>query len=366
MVMYDDLLLVVDAYLSNKERSEACLNLINQLKEILPEYEILLINKSKESYGLEKQVDHYFNYGKSFLVGYPPEDIISNENYELPYVYAGNDQGVCENWLPLKGISDHVASVYNSFIIASNLTKMLGYNKLFRVEYDTIFDKDELLDIKKDLQKDWEYLFYGKRQEGKWAKPWHYLIDVHICGYSPDLFNGFTLVKNDDEYWKLCNKIDYFGKWIEYVISHVLEYQLKEKEIKGICYEGFWYDLFPKTQFDIISGSGGWIDKWKSMPKICKVSYDQGITEVTNEFTLFYWNDQESDLTIKTKIYDDDTLIHDFDITLKNNYTYIEKFPLEKELRIEKTNIIKGNIEEYTEYISPQTITQHNTRFMYK
>jgi hypothetical protein len=250
--------------------------------------------------------------------------------------------------------------------MASNLTKMIGYDRLFRVEYDTIFDKDELLEIKKDLEKDWEYLFYGKRQEGQWAKPWHYLIDVHICGYSVDLFNNFKLVKNDNEYWKLCNKIDYYGKWIEYIIPHVLEYQQKERNINGIHYEGFWKDLFPKTQFDIISGSGKWADKWKSMPKVCKISYDQGLTEVTDEFTLFYWNDQDSDLNIKTKIYDGDNLIHDFDITLKNNYTYIEKFPLKKELKIEKINTINGETETYTELISPENITELNTRFMYK
>src|SRR6056300_1765193 len=112
MVMYGDLLLVVDAYLSNKERAEACLNLINQLKEILPEYEILLINKSKESYGLEKQVDYYFNYGKGFLVGYPPEDVIKNKQYEVPYVYVETDTGVCENWLPFIGVTDHVVGIY--------------------------------------------------------------------------------------------------------------------------------------------------------------------------------------------------------------------------------------------------------------
>jgi len=363
--MSNDLLLVVDSYLSNKDRADACLNLIGQLKENLPEYEILLINKSKESYGLEKQVNYYFNYGKGFLVGYPPEDVIKNEQYEVPYVYVRTDTGTCENWLPFTEVSDHVAGIYNSFVLSADIAKSLGYKRIFKVEFDTVFDNEELLNIKKDFEKEWEYLFYGKRKEGQFAKPWHYLIDIHICGYSVDLFNGFNIVKNDDEYWALCNKIGYWGKWIEYIIPNVVGYQQREKNIEGICYEGFWYDLFPKTQFDIINGAGGWADKWKSIPKVCRISYNEHEDHVTNEFCLFYWNDNEDVLEIKTKIYDKEEIIYDFSINLNHKHFYLEKFPLNSDLRIEKTNIYNGTVETYIENISPENVGKFSTRFLY-
>lgn len=359
--MSNNLLLVIDSFLSNQSRANACQKLLNQLKTTLPEYEILLINKSKESYGLEKQVDYYFNYGKGFLVGYPPERVLDGR-YELPYVYVDTNLGVCENWLPFTGVTDHVAGMYNSFIIASNLTEMLGYNKLFRVEFDTDFNQEELLEIKNDLQKDWDYIFYGQRQEGQWAQPHHYLIDVHISAFSTDIFKGFDIVKNDKEYWELCDKIKYWGKWIEYIVPQVLEHRQQSEYFNGIHYKGWLRHKFPKTEFDTISGSGGWTDKWKSIPKICRVSYDKGQTENHDEFVLFYWNDQESDLNIESKIYDQDNIIHSTNIKLSPNQFYIEKFPLNKELKIEKIN----NNEHFIEIVSPDNIKQYNTRFLYE
>lgn len=363
--MSNNLLLVIDSYISDSTRAEACSNLITQLRTNLPEYEILLINKSSNSFDLEKQVNYYFNYGKGFLVGYPPEEIIKNEYYEVPYVYVTTNFGTCENWFPFVGVSDHVAGIYNSFVLSADIAKSLGYEKLFKVEFDTVFDTEELLKIKDDLQKEWEYLFYGKRQEGQWAKPWQYLIDIHICGYSVNLFDGFNIVKNDNEYWNLCNKIGYWGKWIEYIIPHILEYQLKYKNIEGICYEGFWYDLFPKTQFDIINGAGGWADKWKSIPKICKVSYNEHEDHIKNEFVLFYWNDKEEPMNISVKVYDQENIIHENSVTLNQNHYHLSKFPLEKELRIEKTNIYNGTEETFVEIVSPENISKFNTRFLY-
>ena len=73
--MTNNLLLVIDSYISDNIRAEACSNLITQLRTHLPEYELLLINKSNNSFDLEKKVDYYFNYGKGFLVGYPPEQV---------------------------------------------------------------------------------------------------------------------------------------------------------------------------------------------------------------------------------------------------------------------------------------------------
>ena len=62
------------------------------------------------------------------------------------------------------------------------------------------------------------------------------------------LFDGFNIVKNDDEFWELCNKLGYWGKWIEYIIPHVLEYQNNKNSLSGIHYEGHWHEKFPKTQ----------------------------------------------------------------------------------------------------------------------
>ena len=46
-------LLVVDAYLSDKERANSCLTIINQLKSEFPNNSILLINKSNKSFNLQ-------------------------------------------------------------------------------------------------------------------------------------------------------------------------------------------------------------------------------------------------------------------------------------------------------------------------
>jgi len=245
--MSNNLLLVIDSYISDSTRAEACSNLITQLRTNLPEYEILLINKSSNSFDLEKQVNYYFNYGKGFLVGYPPEEIIKNEYYEVPYVYVTTNFGTCENWFPFVGVSDHVAGIYNSFVL----------------------------------------------------------------------------------------------------------------------YEGFWYDLFPKTQFDIINGAGGWADKWKSIPKICKVSYNEHEDHIKNEFVLFYWNDKEEPMNISVKVYDQENIIHENSVTLNQNHYHLSKFPLEKELRIEKTNIYNGTEETFVEIVSPENISKFNTRFLY-
>ena len=55
----------------------------------------------------------------------------------------------------------------------------------------------------------------------------NYITDVHALGYNVRLFDGSDLVKNDDDWWDLCEKIGYYGKWIEYVIPHIIEYQRK-------------------------------------------------------------------------------------------------------------------------------------------
>ena len=126
-----DTLLVIDSYLSNIERAYYCENLISQIRNHFSDYKILLINKSKESFGVEKKVDYYFNFGDSFMVGYPPNEIIDSGKYSKPYVFFGTTLGTIENWMPLTGVTDHVAGIYNSFVLSSKISKLLGFEKVF-------------------------------------------------------------------------------------------------------------------------------------------------------------------------------------------------------------------------------------------
>jgi hypothetical protein len=236
------------------------------------------------------------------MVDLPPKCVLDQELYERPYVYVTTELGVCENWMPLTGVTDHVSSIYDSFILSSQFAKSLGYKKIFKIEYDAVLDKEESKLIKEDINKFQDYLLYGKRQEGQWAKPHQYLIDIHFIGYSVDIFSGFDLVKSNDDFWKLCERIGYYGKWIEYVIPNIIEYQRKNTYLEGIVYETPIRELYSKTQFDVLNSPSYWTKKWDNIPKICRVSYDQGKSEVLNEVTIFFWNDKEEDLEHNTKI----------------------------------------------------------------
>ena len=146
--------------------------ILEQLKKLDPSKEILLINKYNNSWGLEKQVNYYSEYLDGFLVGYPPKEVLENEQYDKPYIYFEIEQGILENWMPLEGVSDHVANVYNSFIFSLKEAKKLNYDKVFRIEYDMLFDEEEFKLILNDLDKfeNEDFLIYGKRQEGNWSK----------------------------------------------------------------------------------------------------------------------------------------------------------------------------------------------------
>jgi hypothetical protein len=192
--MNQDTLIFIDSYLSNNERAETCKNLIYQIREFFPEYKLALLNKYNDPWGLDSLTDYYLNHEESIMVGIPPQWILDQELYERQYVYVGTSLGICENWMPLIGVTDHVSSIYDSFILTSEFAKTLGFKKVFKIEYDTILDKEEAYTIKKDINQFKDYLLYGKRQEGQWAKPHHYLADIHIIGYSVDLFSGFNLV----------------------------------------------------------------------------------------------------------------------------------------------------------------------------
>lgn len=360
-------LLVIDSYLSAEDRAESCRNLVKQLREVFDDgYEILLINKSNKDFGLQKEVDYYYNLSNSFMVGYPPKHILDTHRYERPYVYVSVGEGTCENWLPLTGVTDHVAGIYNSFVFASNISNMLGYSHVFKVEYDTVFDMDELRDMKTDIEKEKDYIFYGVRKEGKWAKDYHYLIDVHIVGYSNKIFDGFEIVRNDDEFWKLNEKINYYGKWIEYIIPSVFEYQKRDNTYDGIEYNGDLRHKYTKSEFDIINGAGEWTEKWKNMPKVCYLKNDPD--EENFNVGLFYWNEEEDELKLETKIEDENgEIIYNSDLNLKHKYFMFDKIKLnDKKLLLKKKNTINGQVKEYTQVLTKDSVEKSNVHFLYK
>lgn len=360
-------LLVIDSYLSDKDKASACLNLINQLKENFLEHEILLINKSKENFNLEKQVDYYFNYGKGFLVGYPPKELLESKKYERPYVYFKTDDFTLENWMPLTNVTDHVAGIYNTFILSCNIAKMLGYNKVFKIEYDTFFDQEEINIIKNDVENFQDYVFYGVRKEGEWAKDYQYLIDVHICGYSVNLFDDFKIVKNDKEFWDLCEKINYYGKWIEYIIPAVIEQVKKHKNLIGKEYNIELRKFLPKSKFDLLNSPGQWTEKWKDIPKISRISIDNGLSEVSNQIILFYYNNDYKDIEVKLEITEGDVILHNENIYMSNKSWYYFGWNVGKEIVI-KSTIIENNKEimSFNKIINQDNIKDLNTRVIFK
>lgn len=285
------ILYVIDGFLSSEDKVEVTKDLINQLKKLNPEREIMLINKFPNSWGLESMVDYYREYLDGFLVGYPPQNIIDTKQYDKPYVYWETEKFTLENWMPLEGVSDHVANVYNGFIFASKEAAKLDYDRVFRIEYDMLFDENEFETILEDLEKfeNEDFLIYGKRQEGKWAANHQSLIDIHFCGYSHKMIDGFDFVKNDEEFWGLCSKIGYYGKWSEYVMSMTFDTNKKVNNL-GTVYDGYTRHRFLKSKFDRISSSGLWTDKWKDIPKICKFDNGGGHNLVKDKIVIFYLN----------------------------------------------------------------------------
>lgn len=365
--MNQDTLIFIDSYLSNNERAETCKNLIFQIREFFPEYKLALLNKYNNSWGLIPLVDYYLNSEESVTIGIPPQWILDQELYERQYVYVGTSLGICENWMPLIGVTDHVASMYNSFILTSEFAKTLGFKKVFKIEYDTILDKEEAYVIKKDINQFKDYLLYGKRQEGQWAKPHHYLADIHIIGYSVNLFSGFNLIKNNEDFWELCKRIGYYGKWVEYIIPIIIEYQKQNSPLEGITYTTSVRELYNKIKFDVLNSPSYWTKKWDNIPKICRVSYDKGKTEVKNEVVIFFWNDKEEDLEINTIIRNSDQeIVYSKQITLKQKYWSLDKISFTEELFITNYNTRKGETEIYDFSIKPEELKDLPTRFLYE
>jgi len=356
-------LICIDAHLSDNERVSVCYNLIKQIKSTLTNSKILLLNKHTNSGNLESEVDYYFYYGQNVRITVPDEEILKSGAYNNPYVYFDIGHGIIENWLPLEGITDHVANIYNSFVLMSKIAKTLGFEQVIRVEYDTEFNTDELLKIENDSQKNPSYLFYGKRHEGQWKHPEHYLVDVHVCGFHSSFFDGFELVTNENEYWKLCEKIGYYGKWIEYLIPTIIEYQKKQStNLNGECHLGNMREMFPKTKFDKISGGEIWTNRWKTVPRICRISADNGITELTDKIILFYWNKDYENMTIRVS----SNTSYEKEITLPNDVWVYDIMDLDGTLNFD--SVITTEKETYTckQTVSSENLSNVNNRFVYR
>lgn len=355
-------LFVIDGYLSNYQRVSVCDELITQLKKTFPDKKILLINKFNDSFGLDSKVDYYFYFGDGFMVGPPPNEIVEDKRYCKPYVYMDTSAGVLENWMPYVGVSDHVANVYNGFIMSSRIAKNLGYDKVFRIEYDMLFHKNELDMLKEHLKKfeSEDYLIYGRRKEGSWIAEYLSLIDLHFCGYSNKLIEGFDLVKNDSDYWRLCDQIQHWGKWCEYTMSMVFEKNLKK--LNGTEFHENVRNLFGNSYFDRISSSGFWENKWTDMPKICRVSRDNGLSESEEEIVVFYWNNDADLMKLKVST----NFGYKKDIQLNRGVWTFDVLQLSDDMKFDCTVERDDNFHSFKQTIEDKDLSNLNTRFLIK
>jgi hypothetical protein len=363
--MNSDLIIFIDGYLSTIDRARVCSELIDQIKSTLP-YKVALFNKYSFSWGLDTKVDYYFNHLDGFMIGQPPQELLDKELYERPYVYVKTGIGTHENWLPLVGVQDHAANIYNSFIFASEAAKNLGFKRIFRIEADTKFDINELKSLISDLNSFEDYLIYGERQEGDWAKPHHRIMDLHIIGFSVNLFQGFNILYNDKDFWKLCEKINYYGKWIEYIIPTSIYYQHQRFQLKGINHPGSVRDRYPNTQFDLINNPGGWTDKWNNIPKPCRIlNHKDDKTHIHNKLGLFYWNEESSPLEVKSEIKNSNgEIIYSKQVNV-NPYTWLyDEVELQGEEILTNINTRNGIPQEFVIILTPESILELNTRFI--
>lgn len=361
-----DTLLVIDSYLSSEDRYQSCKNLIGQLREVFTDHKILLINKHKDSYGIEESVDYYLYFGDGFMVGRPPQHLLDSQRYEMPYTYVDTHLGTCENWFPLVGVTDHVANIYNSFVLSSNIARTLGYDKVFKVEYDTSFnDVNELDRIKKDVSSFKDYLFYGTRKEGEWAKTHQYLVDVHMIGYSNKVFQGFNILKNDDDFWALCESIGYYGKWIEYIVPSILEFQRKNHHLEGIDFPVRVAELFPGTIFDTINSPGEWASSWEINPKICRIGKRSDSHEISGKIVLFYWGNDDQPIKSFVKITNDSGVtIFTRECEVHPRTWHLDEIDVNEPLNITVTTVRSDRAIEVTKQVTPDTMSIP-ARFLY-
>lgn len=358
-----NILYVIDGYLSSQDKVDVTIELIQQLRRLDPSREIMLINKFNKSWDIENLVDYYKEYTEGFMVGYPPEEFLESKLYDKPYVYYETKEVILENWMPLVGVSDHVANVYNGFIYSIEESQKLGYEKVFRIEYDMLFDDEEFFQILSDIEvfENQDFLIYGKRKEGVWADGKQSLIDLHFCGYSKKLLSGYNKVLNDQDFWDLCKKIGYTGKWAEYVLSMVFESNITDNVI-GTIYNDFTRLVFKKSQFDRFSSSGEWTDKWKNIPKICKLDVENGREPDTTRLGIFFLNlDYDSVVVeiISNKNYHKK-------ITLEKNSWFWEIINREDDMVFMGKMDYHGVSETWVEHINSTSYDKLNCRLVLK
>ena len=354
-----DTIIFIDSYISDLERSTECYRLIKQLKKVFPDYKIGLLNKYPDSFKLDSLVDYYFYYGDSIRIGEPPNHLLEKGLYELGYIYKELDDAVVENWVPTTGVTDHVASIYNSFIITSRIAKSLGFKKVFKVEYDTNFDLGELESMKVDINTFKDYLLHGNRNEKNDKK----ITDVHSIGYSVDLFDGFDLILNEHDWWELCKKIEYYGKWIEYVIPGIIKYQNQLKKLIGITHEGECVSLFPKTKWDTVNSPSLWTERWENIPKVC--SFWRGDTIIENKLMLFYCNDHPIDNDVLCIITDsNDNEVFNFNLKVVPYTWYREEIEITDKLTVKIISTREGITNTTVNTYTPEDI--HNSNLKYK
>jgi hypothetical protein len=362
-------LLVIDSYLSKEERAMTCKNLIKDLREVYPNHKILLINKFQESWNLDAEVDYYFST-KGFLVGYPPQDVLDSKKYAIPYTYFTTDVGTFENWFPLTNVSDHVADVFNSFVLSSKIAESLGYSKIFKIEYDTVFDREELESLRNDVENFEDYLFYGVRKEGSWLGEKQYLIDVHMIGYTTKIFKDFTVITQDREFWDLCEKVSYYGKWIEYVIPAVTEFVRTNLDLKGTEYHIKMNEMFPRSRFDAISSPGLWTNTWDEIPKICRAGTKSGDEHAKdNEIVVYYiakgkYEEENKKVRTWCRIRKESTgeTIYDKDVTVKPGMWVFDQLFIHEPVII-NIQTDHGFKKEYT--LRPEDIKRIDPRFVF-
>jgi hypothetical protein len=77
----------------------------------------------------------------------------------------------------------------------------------------------------------------------------------------------------------------------------IFQYNSNEN-VFGKIYEGPIRNKFTKSQFDRISSSGEWTDKWKDIPKICKLDIGQGHKTDPNKLVIFYLNETGTPISL--------------------------------------------------------------------
>ena len=135
-----------------------------------------------------------------------------------------------------------------------------------------------------------------------------------------------------------------------------------KQNLKGSEHPGFVRKIYTKSKFDRISSSGLWEDKWKDMPKICRLSTDKGITESEDKVVIFYWNDNSEKMTCKVSSNFD----YSKEVSLnKSGWTY-DIISAQDYMEF-NCNVQKDDLNfDFTKVVTKENIKKLNTRFLLK